>query len=157
MAEVTRVINAQITYIDKDVDAETAKDILENESDKAKVAEAIKSLVNADDVVVTMVKDFVRDDVEEKDILSFDFNMTVGDLRRILNKLPNDMDVIIPVISLEDCNIIEAFRHVRTAGILENRYEESPALCLNAAQDGMDISEQVNKMGGATTCKKSLF
>lgn len=84
--------------------------------------------------------------------------MTVKDLKDILEDLPDDMDVIIPVILKTDCNFIDCFRHVRTAGILKNVYEEYPALCLNAATGGYDISSQVRTSGlESTTCKRILF
>lgn len=55
-------------------------------------------------------------------------NMTVGDLKAILNELPGDMSIIIPVIDEDDANNIFAFRHVRTAGILYDEYEERKAI-----------------------------
>ena len=75
-------------------------------------------------------------------------NLTVGNLRDCIKDLPDDMDVIIPV-TIED--------HVRTLGVLSNKYEEKPALCLNGAQDGVDIKTQLNINKLSTTCDKVLF
>ena len=85
-------------------------------------------------------------------------NMTVKDLKDILADLPDDMDVIMPIILKTDCNFIDCFRHIRTAGILKNVYEEHPALCLNAAEGSFDIARQVWGSGlEATTCEQVLF
>lgn len=82
-------------------------------------------------------------------------NMKVKDLKRILEDIPDDTDVIMPVIDLDDTNYIFAFRHIRTAGILSNEYEDEPALCLNASENGWDISSQVDDMD--TECVEVLF
>ena len=82
-------------------------------------------------------------------------NLTVGDLKEILNQCPDDMKIIIPVITEEDCNNILAFRHARTVGILENDYEPEPALCINAAADGLDISSQLKRHD--TVCTRVMF
>ena len=50
-------------------------------------------------------------------------NLTVGDLKDSIKDLPDDMDVIIPVTIEDDANYIVSFRHVRTLGILSNKYE----------------------------------
>ena len=84
-------------------------------------------------------------------------NLTVGDLRDRIKDLPDDMDVIIPVSCAEDANYIESFRHARTLGIVSNKYEEKPALCINTAQDGADIDTQLNLNKLSTTCDKVLF
>ena len=82
-------------------------------------------------------------------------NLTVGDLKEILNQCPDDMDIIIPVITEEDCNNILAFRHARTVGILKNEYEPKSALCINAAADGLDISSQIKRTD--TICTRVMF
>lgn len=84
-------------------------------------------------------------------------NLTVGDLRDCIKDLPDNMDVIIPVTIEDDANYIVSFRHVRTLGVLSNKYEEKPALCLNGAQDGVDIKTQLNINKLSTTCDKVLF
>ena len=84
-------------------------------------------------------------------------NLTVGDLRDCIKNLPDDMDVIIPVSCAKDANYIESFRHARTLGIVSNKYEEKPALCINAAQDGADIDTQLNLNKLSTTCDNVLF
>ena len=84
-------------------------------------------------------------------------NLTVGDLKDRIKDLPDDMDVIIPVSCAEDANYIESFRHARTLGIVSNKYEEKPALCINTAQDGLDSDIQLNLNKLSTTCNKVLF
>ena len=84
-------------------------------------------------------------------------NLTVGDLKDRIKDLPDDMDIIIPVTIEDDANYIESFRHARTLGIVSNKYEEKPALCINAAQDGIDIDTQLNLNKLSTTCEKVLF
>lgn len=74
----------------------------------------------------------------------YDF-MQVKDLKKILNSLPDEMIVVVPVIDENDVNKIYGFRKVRTAGILGCEFEEhSTALCLNGATDGQDIADQVH-------------
>ena len=71
-------------------------------------------------------------------------NMRVKDLKNILNDLPDEMLVIIPVVDLNDVNLIYGFRKVRTVGILRCETEEdSEVICLNGAADGQDIADQV--------------
>ena len=84
-------------------------------------------------------------------------NLTVGDLRDRIKDLPDDMDVIIPVSCAEDANYIESFRHARTLGIVSNKYEEKPALCINASQNGVDIDTQLRINNLSTTCDRVLF
>ena len=85
-------------------------------------------------------------------------NLTVGELENILKQIDNkDMEVIIPVIDVKDTNYIDGFRYVRTAGILTNRYEPNPTLCLNASADGLDISSQLKYNGSETVCEKVMF
>lgn len=84
-------------------------------------------------------------------------NLTVGDLRDRIKDLPDDMLVIIPVSSAEDANYIESFIHARTLGIVSNKYEEKPALCINTAENGADINIQLKLNKLFTTCDKVLF
>ena len=85
-------------------------------------------------------------------------DMHVKDLKDIVNKLPDDLLVIIPVIDEDDSNHIFGFRKVRTAGILECVGEEEPeALCLNAAADEQDIADQVHFSGKDVSVKNILF
>lgn len=83
-------------------------------------------------------------------------NMYVKDLKKILNELPDDMPIIIPVINEDDANHIYGFRHVRTAGVLAS-YGEDNACCLNAAADGQDIADQVHFSGRDVGVKSILF
>ena len=85
-------------------------------------------------------------------------NMRVKDLKRILEQLPDDMAIIIPVIDDEDANHIYGFRHVRTTGVLISEGEQDrEVLCLNAAADGQDIADQVYFSGRAVGVKEILF
>ena len=79
-------------------------------------------------------------------------NMTISDLKRIINDLPDDMPVIIPVISEDNCDQIFGFRFVRTAGILYCEFEEDErVLCLNAANE-CNIADQVRHRDVACEC-----
>ena len=83
-------------------------------------------------------------------------NMTVSDLKRIIESLPDDMPVIVPVILEDDANNILGFRYVRTAGILYDELADDPrVLCLNAAAGGVDISTQIKSRD--CICEKVLF
>lgn len=85
-------------------------------------------------------------------------NMRVKDLKRILEQLPDDMPIIIPVNDEDDANYIYAFRYVRTAGVLTSESErDREVLCLNAAKDGQDIADQVHFSGKDVGVKNVLF
>ena len=85
-------------------------------------------------------------------------NMRVKDLKQILEQLPDDMAVIIPVIDEEDANHIYGFRHVRTAGVLISDGEQDrEVLCLNASADRYDIADQVYFSGIDVVVKEILF
>lgn len=85
-------------------------------------------------------------------------DMRVKDLKRILNELPDDMLVIMPVIGEDDANHICGFGKIRTAGVLICEGEEDrEALCLNAAADGQDIADQVHFSGRDVGVEKILF
>ena len=92
--------------------------------------------------------------------VEFDMNMQVKDLRAIINRIEEDnMDIIIPILDPVDTCLIHGFRHVRAAGILQNRFEEKTALCLSAPGNGMNMYSQLdyNNMKTITTCKQGLF
>lgn len=91
--------------------------------------------------------------------VEFDMDMRVKDLRAILSRIEDeDMKVIIPVLDKEDDKYIHGFRHVRTAGILTNKYEPQEALCLSAPGDGLDMCSQLAYNSfEATMCKQGLF
>lgn len=74
-------------------------------------------------------------------------DLRVKDLKVILDKLPDDMLVIIPVVDEDDVNEIFGFRKVRTVGILESMHEQESdrkVLCLNGATAGADIADQID-------------
>lgn len=77
-------------------------------------------------------------------------DMRVKDLKTILEKLPDDMLIVLPVVDENDVNYIYAFRRVRTAGILNSGHvgqRDQNVLCLNGAAYGADISDQVHSSG----------
>ena len=85
-------------------------------------------------------------------------NMRVKDLKHILEQLPDDMEVIIPVTDEEDANHIYGFRNVRTAGVLVSEgKQDREVLCLNAAADRQDIADQVYFSGRDVGVKEILF
>ena len=83
-------------------------------------------------------------------------NMTVKELKEVLNECPDNMPVIIPVIDEDDVNHIYGFRHVRTVGVLISNGEKD-ACCLNTAEDGQDIADQVHFSGKNVGVKSILF
>ena len=87
-------------------------------------------------------------------------DMKIKDLKNIIDKLPDDMLVVIPVIDEDDANHIYGFRKVRTAGILVDEYSddsEKEVLCLNAAANEQDIADQVHFSGRDVGVKDILF
>lgn len=85
-------------------------------------------------------------------------DMYIKDLKNIINELPDDMLVIMPVVAEEKVNHILGFRKVRTAGILVcDGEEERKALCLNGSADGQDIADQVHFSGKDVDTTKVLF
>lgn len=96
--------------------------------------------------------------MNERNIKSEYQNMLVKDLKKILNELPDDMPIIIPVIDEDNANHIYGFRYVRTAGELICESEREPeVLCLNAAAYGQDIADQIHFSGRDVGVKKILF
>ena len=84
-------------------------------------------------------------------------NMRVKDLKDILNQLPDDMPIIVPVIDEDNCNRIFGFRYVRTAGILTSQGEKDDrVICLNAA-DKEHIADQVYFSGKDVGVEKVLY
>lgn len=88
--------------------------------------------------------------------------MRVKDLKNIIDKLPEELLVVIPIISEEDSNKIYGFKKVGTAGLLEcdvKKEEDRGAICLNAAKPGYDIADQVYLSGKSdiVSVKKILF
>lgn len=96
--------------------------------------------------------------MDNKSIANKYQDMRVKDLKHILEQLPDDMAVIIPVIDEKDANHIYGFRYVRTAGVLISEGEQDrEVLCLNAAADGQDIADQVYFSGRDVGVKNVLF
>lgn len=91
-------------------------------------------------------------------------NLTVKHLKEIIEKLPDEMNVVIPVIDEDDSNRIYGFRFVRTAGILTDLMLpddniEKNVLCINTASEGGRITSQLNGNGYGSDiyCKTLLF
>lgn len=87
-------------------------------------------------------------------------DMTVGQLKEILNQCPDEMFVCIPVIDECDVNRINGFRLIRTAGILFDDREDDDrqkVLCLNGSADTMNIRGQVRYSGRDVLCERLLF
>lgn len=81
--------------------------------------------------------------------------MTVADLKRILEDLPDDMPVVIPARVDENYNILTCCVAVGTAGVLSSPYEATKVLCLNAIASRVDtIASQIND---AMECEQVLF
>lgn len=86
--------------------------------------------------------------------------LRVKDLKTILESLPDDMLIIIPVVDEDDVNSIDGFRQVRTVGILECEYElesDRRALCLNGASSGADIADQIRQSGLEVSATAVLY
>lgn len=72
-----------------------------------------------------------------------DKKLTVKQLKDIINDLPDDMQIVTPVIDAERPDIIYGFRFVRTIGILKDELVETDecyenpgtVLCINTAND----------------------
>lgn len=85
-------------------------------------------------------------------------NLTIGKLKEILNNLPDDLPIIMPVISEENANDIYGFRYIRTAGVLCDQGEKDDhVLCLNAAADGYDLVDQIHFSGKGVSVESVLF
>ena len=92
-------------------------------------------------------------------------DMRVRDLKKIISDLPDDMVVVIPIIGEDDVNKIFGFRKVRTAGILSCSSDiNREALCINTAEDGYDISDQLTSsvrvhlsLGRGATTREVLY
>ena len=86
--------------------------------------------------------------------------MRVEDLKKILNGLPDEMLVVIPVVDEDDVNRIYGFRKVGTAGILEDESEaegERKVLCLNGSANGQDLADQIYFSGKDVSINDVLY
>ena len=85
-----------------------------------------------------------------------DQDMTVGDLRKIIDKLPEDMSVVIPVFNRMRCCI--EIRWVRSAGIIVSKFEPESALFLGGTKHNKSIEKVLkkNRVLGAK-CTEVLF
>ena len=83
-------------------------------------------------------------------------NMTVGDLRKIIDTLSDDMTVVIPVYNRMRC-CSEVWR-VRSAGIIVSKFEPEPALFLGGTKHNKSIEKvlEKNRVLGAK-CTEVLF
>ena len=71
-------------------------------------------------------------------------NDTVRDLKNMLDGLPDDMEVIVPITNEHNPNHVFGFNRIRTAGILKSPAEQDMALCLAPSLGGLDIYSLVN-------------
>ena len=135
--------------------------------DEPKSKKEIKDLLGADHVAIKSIKTFYHDVRERKskmrknkkttNVGTFQ-NMKVKDLKNILNGLPDDMPIIIPVIDEDDTNHIYGFRYVRTAGILECDYEKDrKVLYFGSSDDKMDIANQISRSGRDVSVNEILY
>ena len=81
--------------------------------------------------------------------------MTVADLKRILEDLPDDMPVVIPARVDENYNILTNCVAVGTAGVLSSPYETTKVLCLNATASRADTIE--GQSNDTMECEQVLF
>lgn len=85
-------------------------------------------------------------------------SMRVKDLKSIINDLPDDMLIVIPVVDEDDVNHIYGFRKVRVAGVLVCEGEDDrEVFCLNGATDEKDISDQIHNSGRDVGVKSVLY
>ena len=85
-------------------------------------------------------------------------DMTIKDLKTIIDGLPDSMIIVIPAIDEEDANHMYGFRKVRTAGILSSEGEECrEVFCINAAADNFNIADQVHYSGRDVGVEKILY
>ena len=85
-------------------------------------------------------------------------NMTVKDLKNVLNDLPDDMPIVIPVINAFYSNHIYGFRYVKTAGeLISECWRDREVLCLNTATDGQDLADQIRCSNVDINVDKILF
>lgn len=65
-----------------------------------------------------------------------DKKLTVKQLKDIINNLPDDTQIVIPVIDAERPDIIYGFRFVRAIGVLKDKHENpDTVLCINTTND----------------------
>lgn len=83
-------------------------------------------------------------------------NMTVSDLRKIIDTLSDDMTVVIPVYNRTRC--CSEVRWVRSAGIIVSKFEPEPALFLGGTKHNKSIEKvlEKNRVLGAK-CTEVLF
>ena len=83
-------------------------------------------------------------------------DMTVSDLRKIIDKLPDGMSVVIPVYNRNRC--CSEVRWVRSAGIIVSKFEPTPALFLGGTKHNKSIEKvlEKNRVFGAK-CTEVLF
>ena len=72
-------------------------------------------------------------------------NLTVGELKELLEMVPDTVDVVVPVIDEHDPDLILGFRYAKTMGLLTSKYEKRPVFCINTASGNYDIVTQVEK------------
>ena len=89
-------------------------------------------------------------------------NLTVGVLKSFLDGLPDDMQVVIPVMDMDNADEIYGFRFVRTAGVLKCPGENPERVfCVSALGTSGDIREQLKSPGyhadNTITCERTFY
>lgn len=70
-------------------------------------------------------------------------NMTVGDIRKIIDTLPDNMTIVIPVYNRKRyCSEVQ---WVRSAGIIVSKFEPEPALFLGSTKHNKSIEKLLEK------------
>lgn len=81
-------------------------------------------------------------------------NVTVKELKALLNTLPDEMNVITPIALENNPNSIQGYRQITSVGILSNEYMPESAVCIAALENGMNISEAAKAT--SAICEKLL-
>lgn len=87
-------------------------------------------------------------------------NLTVGELKKILEDLPDDIPIVTTNHPEDDVNAVTGYRFIRTVGALSCKSEEhQDVLCLAPAWDGADMAALVNRRfcDSEVFCKKVYF
>lgn len=85
--------------------------------------------------------------------MKYDLNLTVKEVKEALKDLPDDMQVIVPVVNPENLNEIYSFHFVRSIAVLHEEYDED-VVCLAPTQDGHDIT---SNLPSGVKCIKLLW
>ncbi len=83
-------------------------------------------------------------------------DMTVGDIRKIIDKLPDNMTIVMPVFNRMRC--CTEIKWVRSAGLIVSKYEPEPVLCLGGTKGNKSIEKVLDKNRNlGAKCTEVLF